>query len=230
MIAGCVFAYSKLSEIDSQNTIISEINAIYDIAENDDIQYYSQVDKSKLFEIISRRVVKGKYANVESAVKDYYSNLYTDIFSAVDFGKDNKYQNLLTSENIKNDGPDFTKSKEYIAQFKEVIASAETNYNNDMTDESIMSYAEKYNLSAGRLDFYKQIMIPDTAYDAASSQYLISLNSFDKDLDTYNEALSYLSENKDSWEMDGNTLLFNSQSDLDEYNKIIAPLNLTEEN
>ncbi|MCD7872958.1 MAG: hypothetical protein LUG21_06670 [Clostridiales bacterium] len=225
-----MFAYSKLSEIDSQNTIISEINAIYDIAENDDIQYYSQVDKSKLFEIISRRVVKGKYANVESAVKDYYSNLYTDIFSAVDFGKDNKYQNLLTSENIKNDGPDFTKSKEYIAQFKEVIASAETNYNNDMTDESIMSYAEKYNLSAGRLDFYKQIMIPDTAYDAASSQYLISLNSFDKDLDTYNEALSYLSENKDSWEMDGNTLLFNSQSDLDEYNKIIAPLNLTEEN
>lgn len=200
--------------------INDEITAINQII---DVDYYENVDRDALYSHLNNRVAGGKYADVENASKEYIIDFHDDVFDTVDKINDDRLINALSAENLAADGPELTETKEYIAQLKAEVEAAKASCIEKSSAEAIASYAEKYGLKGETLDFYNEIMNISENTES-TSEYINSLDKIINNLNTVEAALNLLSENPDSWEVEGDTVYFSTQSLLDEYNAICAEI------
>lgn len=218
-VAVGLYSYNRVDNINKQNELIDEINAISDIA---DQEYYDDVDRDALYEHLNSRISSGKYGIVEDCAKKYLTNFFDDIFAAVDELNDEQLQNILTAENIAEDGPDFTETKALLANKKAAAENAKADYEQNLSQEAIDSYIKDAGLKDSYVEFYHSLLNYEETED--NNNYIKSIDEIIESITKLENAVNFLSENKDSWKLDGDNIMFYDQSLLNEYNQLCAEL------
>ena len=172
---------------------------------------------------------KKEYGIVEETAKTYlntYSNTLKDIQKILN---DDKIAEILTSENYKSDGPEFTESKEYITSMRERF-NEKMNTLIDMTSKEMMMQAiQDKNLEEKYINLYNELMLGDELtndLEEAAKSLQESNELINKVLDTQENVINMLSKNKGKWEInDEGQIEFDTKALVDEYNRYLDELN-----
>lgn len=130
----------------------------------------------------------------------------------------------MTVENYKEDGKDFTESKEYITNTRTTLEECKNKYTEFLTEEKAMSYINDKGLDSYYTDLYKNEFIGDMSSAAQDTTVQDSIDEVITILNTSEEVLNLLSENQNSWEIDGENISFNNESLSNEYDSLINSL------
>ena len=123
----------------------------------------------------------------------------------------------LTVENYILDGPDFTKTKEYLTSTIQKLEEYKSEYKEFLTQEKAMEYIEN-DLDKHYIEFYKDEMIGEIEEDTTvenSMDEVINLLKYSEDV------IDFLVENKGKWQIEGENIVFENQEHSDEYTKLI---------
>lgn len=164
---------------------------------------------------------KGKYADVEKAIKDYvveYQGVATSIAAQY---QNEKLTNILSADNYKNDGPEFTKSKELIADVKKQGEDAKTKLADMVTDEFKDKRADELGLSGKYKDLFKNTIQLDSELKDVNS----TIDNINNYLSKIEDVFNFLKENKANWEVKNNRVEFKSMSQVTKYNSLITMVN-----
>lgn len=209
-----VIGYIVVSDLGQENKLKSELSELNDLVNSETI------DTDEVNDRLDRIVTKGDYAKVEDAFKTYLRNSFDNIIDIVNILNDEKMVTLLTAENYQTDGKDFIESKNYIVITKEKLENCKEKYSEYMTKEKAMSYIENKGLDSYYVDLYEDEFIGDMN----SIEDTTVEDSIDEIIDLLNiseKVLNLLSNNKDSWTIEGENIVFSNDSVGNQYDELI---------
>lgn len=209
------FVFTDMMQEDKLKTELSELNDLVN-AEN--------INMDAVNEKLNRRITTGDYEKVEDAYKSYLRDNFDNSIQIANILNDEKITTLLTVENYESDGKDFTESKEYITNTRETLEECKAKYTEFLTEEKAMSYINDKGLDSYYTDLYKNEFIGDMSTAAQDTTVQTSIDEVITILNTSEEVLNLLSENQDSWEIDGENISFNSESLSNQYDELINSL------
>ncbi len=170
---------------------------------------------------------KGDYAVVEKTIKEYLNNYSINIKEAMNIMQDKKMAEILTVDNYKNDGPEFTNSKEYISKTKTDFNEKMNLLINMTSEEKMMQEIENKNLDSNFVELYRELMLGDKMEEDLK-QMVKSLEeastTINNILDTQEKVIDLLINNKGKWEVQGKQIQFSTQKLVNEYNDLIRDL------
>ena len=170
---------------------------------------------------------KGDYAVVEKTIKEYLNNYSINIKEAMNIMQDKKMAEILTVDNYKNDGPEFTNSKEYISKTKTDFNEKMNLLMNMTSEEKMMQEIENKNLDSNFVELYRELMLGDKMEEDLK-QMVKSLEeastTINNILDTQEKVIDLLINNKGKWEVQGKQIQFSTQKLVNEYNDLIRDL------
>lgn len=213
-----IITYMLITDLNQESKLKDELNYL------DSLVNVENIDLDKIDEILNRTVTKDDYQVVEKAYKSYLSDSFDNIVTITNIINDEKLTNALTVENYQEDGPDFVVSKEYLETSKEVLINSKTNYYSLLSEEKAMSYIDAEGLDSYYIDLYKDELLGDIETESADQTIANSIDDIINIIDISLEALNFLSENKESWIIQNNQIVFDNQDLTDEYNRIIDKL------
>lgn len=209
------FVFTDMMQEDKLKTELSELNDLVN-AEN--------IDMDAINEKLDRRITTGDYEKVEDAYKSYLRDNFDNSIQIANILNDEKITTLLTVENYESDGKDFTESKEYITNTRETLEECKAKYTEFLTEEKAMSYINDKGLDSYYTDLYKNEFIGDMSSASQDTTVQNSIDEVITILNTSEEVLNLLSENQNSWEIEGEKIVFNSESLSNEYDELINSL------
>ena len=209
------FVFTDMMQEDKLKTELSELNDLVN-AEN--------INMDAVNEKLNRRITTGDYEKVEDAYKSYLRDNFDNSIQIANILNDEKITTLLTVENYESDGKDFTGSKEYITNTRETLEECKAKYTEFLTEEKAMSYINDKGLDSYYTDLYKNEFIGDMSSASQDTTVQDSIDEVIGILNTSEEVLNLLSENQDSWEIDGENISFNSESLSNQYDELINSL------
>ncbi len=173
---------------------------------------------------------KGSYAIVEQTLKEYLNETLETSKKAPEIIKSEDIENLMSFENIKNDGPEFTQTKAKIAEMRKAGEEYIEQLLSLCDTERFLTVIEDKGVS----DYYKEVYrklavdeetekeLNETREKGEKAKKQITA-SFD-----YIESLfNFLSEHKSDWTIMGSQIMFYNQSVLNQYQELV--LNVPEE-
>ena len=209
------FVFTDMMQEDKLKTELSELNDLVN-AEN--------INMDAVNEKLNRRITTGDYEKVEDAYKSYLRDNFDNSIQIANILNDEKITTLLTVENYESDGKDFTESKEYITNTKETLEECKAKYIEFLTEEKAMSYINDKGLDSYYTDLYKNEFIGDMSSASQDTTVQDSIDEVIAILNTSEEVLNLLSENQDSWKIDGENISFNSPNLSNQYDELINSL------
>lgn len=209
------FVFTDMMQEDKLKTELSELNDLVN-AEN--------INMDAVNEKLNRRITTGDYEKVEDAYKSYLRDNFDNSIQIANILNDEKITTLLTVENYESDGKDFTESKEYITNTRETLEECKAKYTEFLTEEKAMSYINDKGLDSYYTDLYKNEFIGDMSSASQDTTVQASIDEVIGILNTTEEVLNLLSENQDSWKIDGENISFNSESLSNQYDELINSL------
>ena len=215
-----VFAFMLTTDLKQEEKLEDELNSLYTLLNNYPLDYEA-LDKQ-----MSTIITKDDYAKVEKAAKDY-SKDFVNYMNQFDTLLNNEtIVNALSVETIKEDGPDFTKTKNTLSESKTSLDTILTNFSNYLTEEVAMSYVKDMELDDYYIDFYKRYTLGDnlSEMESARDEILKNLNNLKSLIENEEEGINFLAKNKGTWEIEDDQLLFSSESLSNQYNDIIAKI------
>lgn len=169
----------------------------------------------------------GEYAKVEKAIKTYLNDYAVEVQKLISISKEDKITNLLSIQNYKEDGPEFTETLAYIEETTKKLDESSEKAIKLMEKDEMFNYIENYDLSNKYKELYKTLMLDEeTEKDLKEAQTELQ-NSVDKlknNLQVATEILNFLKENKSSWQIQNNLVMFNNQTLLKQYNEYTRKL------
>ena len=208
LLAVAVFVYFIISDIKQEEKLQTEINDITTLMSKENIDY-TEIDKR-----LNRTVTKGDCAKTEEAAKEYLKDVISEIKTITNILEDDQLTNILTASNYKADGPNFTKSMAYVASTKTSLIEAAKKYNELLTD------AKK--VDSHYVDLYKNDLIGTVNKEEANINKEIT--QITDILNVYEEVLKFLVKNKSSWTIENEQIVFNTDEQVNEYNKLISKI------
>lgn len=170
----------------------------------------------------------GDYAVVEKAVKSYLKEFSDVLKSTMGVMQDEKIAQLLSGENIKNDGPEFVQTKEYINNAKAKFNENVTKLISMCDEETMMENIRKENLDSKFEELYKNLMFDEDVkkdLKASQSQMETASKQVNNVFDTQLEIVDFLNKNKGKWEVNSsNQVVFSTQSLVNQYNALVRKL------
>ncbi len=218
VIALVVMGYFVFSDMMQEDKLKTELSEIYQLTSAETI------DMDAINERLNRTITKGDYAVVEESFKSYLKDNFDNSIEIANILNDEKITSLLTVENYKEDGKDFTESKSYITATRTTLENCKEKYTEFLTEEKAMSYINDKGLDSYYTDLYKEEFVGDMETSESDGIVESSIDEVISILNTSEEILNLLSENKDSWEIDGEIIVFSSESLSDEYNELVDAL------
>ena len=161
---------------------------------------------------------------MEEGFKSYLKENFDNSIEIANILNDEEMTTLLTVENYQNDGKDFTKSKEYITNTKATLEDCKNKYTEFLTEEKVMSYINDKGLDSYYIDLYKNEIVGDMSLASQDTTVQDSIDEVIEILNTSEEVLNLLSENQESWEIDGENIVFDSENLSNQYNELINSL------
>lgn len=171
---------------------------------------------------------KGDYAVIEQTIKEYMNTYSVYCKELANILEDEQMAKILTADNYKNDGPEFTNSKEYITKTR-IDFNEKINLLINMTNEETMKSAilDK-NLNEDMIKLYNELMLGDEikvdlqeTIDALQESN-VTVNNI---LDVQENVINMLIENEGKWQINNDDEIeFESQKLVDQYNEYINSL------
>ena len=206
IIIGCILSVDKYSEITCKEEVHRIANL--ELTENN----FDTNTKSLL-----------GYSKIEEALKIYLKTYSHDIDVINKVSSDETLKNILSIDNITKDGKEFKTSlpyledsiKKYTNSIDELITMSDEKYFNN--------FIKDYTDSEKCISLYQQLVkeekISDKFYkiDELNNNKNMILNNLNLSV----EALTYLKNNQDGWNIEDGIIKFNSYELLDGYNAII---------
>ena len=209
------FVFTDMQQEEKLKTELTELSELSN-AQN--------IDIDEINNRLDRIVTKGDYSIVEEAFKTYLRENFDNSIKIANILNDEKITSLLTVENYKEDGKDFIKSKDYITTTKTTLEDCKNKYTEFLTEEKAMSYINDKGLDSYYTDLYKEEFVGDMSSASQDTTVQDSIDEIIKLLNTSEKVLNLLSENQNSWELDGENIVFDNQNLSNQYDELINSL------
>ena len=169
----------------------------------------------------------GSYAVVEETFKNYMNEIVTDTQALVDALDQEKIMNLVSIDNMKEDGPDFINSKEEITTMRDAISNYVAKMESLANEETLLSRIDDKDIGEYYKELYRQL--------ATDEESGVSLKDAIDDLKTNEEEavqalndlesiFNFLSDNKAEWQIEGEQIVFTTESSYEEYTNLMESL------
>lgn len=177
------------------------------------------------FKEISRRlnttVTTGDYQKIEKAAKKYFTDILDDLIDLVTVLNDERITNILTVDNYVNDGKEFLTTRKYIKDTKEKLITGRDSYYELFTEEKVMTYLDGLTIDDYYRDFYRNEIIGDIENEKNDKTVEKAINQIIDMLDDSEKIINFLVENKNAWEIEGDTIVFDTNELVDQYNNLL---------
>ncbi len=215
VIAIAVIGYFVFSDMMQEDKLKAELSELNQLVNAEDI------DMDAINDRLDRIVTNGDYAVVEDAFKSYLKDNFENSIEISNILNDEKITTLLTVENYESDGKDFTESKEYITNTRATLEDCKNKYTEFLTEDKAMSYINDKGLDSYYTDLYKDEFIGDMDLASLDTTVQDSIDEVISMLNTSEKVLNLLSENQDDWQIQGENIVFNSDSLSNEYDELV---------
>ena len=183
------------------------------------------IDLDQIDQRIRELKTTGDYGVLEKAMKDYLADVVNVSVDIANILNDERIVNALTPENYQEDGPDFVQTKQFLEEAKTNLEQYKSEVLQLLTNEGAMSYIENKNLDDYYIDLYKEIALSeDTALEEDNAEIEASLEEATRILDIESQVINFLSENQNSWEVEGDTIVFNNETLQNQYNDLVGQI------
>ncbi len=185
----------------------------------------SNYTDQKLTEILERSVVKkGDYNEVETSIKNYYKDLANDLSNLQFLLSEDNFVNYLSADNLKEDQPNFIKSKANLVNSASQIEEVYQNINTRTTDINTKRYyiADKQ-VKTYYKDFYLSL-IEDNITEEFTKRIKAEKNNGIEKTKTYNQVLDFLIANEGHWNLNQDIIVFDETTLYEEYLNITKSL------
>ena len=130
------------------------------------------------------------------------------------------YAKVENADNYKTDGKEFIESKKYISTTRQKLEECKEKYSEYMTKEKAMSYIEDKGLDSYYVDLYEQEFVGDMD-SIKDTTVEDSIDDIIEILNTSEKVLNLLSENPNSWTIEGENIVFSNDNLSNQYNELI---------
>ena len=209
-----IIAFFVVSDIQQEKKFNDEMLALENMMNTDELDFEAIYEKTDLI------VTKGDYGIIEKAIKSYIKDTALVAEKIIDAMNSEEFGTIISIENFEEDGKEFTESKEFIKTTRENLEQYKEEYGNQFDEEKIMSYINDKNLDEYYIDLYKNEVLTVSQEDNQTVQD--SIDQVIDLLDKMEDAIDYLIENKDDWNVIDGSLMFLDQDKLDEYQDILS--------
>ncbi len=201
--------------------LIAEVNKLSEIQ-------MTNADGTLVEEPIDMEIkTTGSYAVVEETFKNYMNEIVTDTQALVDALDQEKIMNLVSIDNMKEDGPDFINSKEEITTMRDAISNYVAKMESLANEETLLSRIDDKDIGEYYKELYRQL--------ATDEESGVSLKDAIDDLKTNEEEavqalndlesiFNFLSDNKAEWQIEGEQIVFTTESSYEEYTNLMESL------
>ena len=169
----------------------------------------------------------GSYAVVEETFKNYMNEIVADTQALVDTLDQEKIMNLVSIDNMKEDGPDFTKSKEEITTMRDAISNYVTKMEPLANEEILLSRIDDKDVGEYYKELYRQLAT-DEESGASLKDAIDELKTNEEDaaqaLNDLESIMNFLSKHKDEWQIEGEQIVFTTESSYEEYSNLMESL------
>lgn len=218
-----LISYIVIQDLKIEYALKNELNELTTLVnEKDSLENIDKI-KNKLTNYIS----KNEYLIVEKAYKDYLLDVLEDTEIVYQITNDEKMINILTIQNIQNDGKDFTNTNNYLTTTKQTLNTTIPHLISLFEIDTINSYIEDKELDSYYIEFFKTVSYNENTKDEfkeTKENLQESLDTFNDLLDVYQEVINFLITNKDHYEIKDNLIYFDNQNLTDTYNQLTAKL------
>ena len=211
-----VIAFFVISDLQQEAKFNDEMLALEEIMNADELDFDAIYAKTDVI------VTKGDYGVVEEAIKNYIKDTSSIAEKIIDTMNSEEFGTILTIENFEKDGKEFTESKEFITTTRETLEQCKEEYEQQFSEEKMMSYINDKGLDEYYVELYKNEIATVSEEDNQTVQD--SIDQVIDLLDKVEDAIDYLIENEDDWNIINGSLMFLDQDKLDEYQEILSKI------
>lgn len=216
-----MFAFMVMNDLKQEENLDNELNALFDSIDNFPLNY-DEIDAK-----LNQTVTTGSYYELEKSVKTYVADVVSSFKELDNLLNEDAIANVLSASNLKEDGPNFTKTNQYLKESKETLAKVSSDIDNYFTEEKAMTYIEGKQFDNYSVELYKKYTInsEDSSLEQDRKEIADTLNQLKTLFNKQQEIIDFLTKNKRSWKIENNSLVFYSQSLSNQYNKLVEELN-----
>lgn len=211
-----VIVFFVISDLQQEAKFNDEMLALEEIMNADELDFDAIYAKTDVI------VTKGDYGVVEEAIKNYIKDTSSIAEKIIDTMNSEEFGTILTIENFEKDGKEFTESKEFITTTRETLEQCKEEYEQQFSEEKMMSYINDKGLDEYYVELYKNEIATVSEEDNQTVQE--SIDQVIELLDKVEDAIDYLIENEDDWNIINGSLMFLDQDKLDEYQEILSKI------
>lgn len=213
-----IIGYFVVVDLNQESKLQNELTELSNLVNEENI------DIDKINKKLNTITTTGDYAIVEKAYKNYLSDNFNNIIEMANLLNDEKITASLTVDNYKEDGKDFKNTKAYLKETIQNLEECKNKYYEFLTEEKAMSYINNKNLDSYYIDFYKNEIMGDIESERNDTTVEDSLNDVMSLLQNSEKVINFLSDNKDSWNIEGENIVFNSDDLTSKYEELINNL------
>lgn len=189
-----------------------------------EMEYLSKLDITK-DRYNKKTVTRGKYAVVEKAIKKYLDDYHLELQEVLKLINDKELTTILSYDNYSTDGPEFTKSLEYLKTSKETFNKKVDDLINKFGDEEIKNNIYKSTKEEYYVNLYDKLMLSSNMrsnYNSTIELLKSTKSRMNNVYDTSIEVLNFLVLYKDDWVVEDGEIKFKTQDLYNYYNELIS--------
>ncbi len=189
-----------------------------------EMEYLSKLDITK-DRYNKKTVTRGKYAVVEKSIKKYLDDYHLELQEVLKLINDKELTTILSYDNYSTDGPEFTKSLEYLKTSKETFNKKVDDLINKFGDEEIKNSIYKSTKEEYYVNLYDKLMLSSNMrsnYNSTIELLKSTKSRMNNVYDTSIEVLNFLVLYKDDWVVEDGEIKFKTQDLYNYYNELIS--------
>lgn len=189
-----------------------------------EMEYLSKLDITK-DRYNKKTVTRGKYAVVEKSIKKYLDDYHLELQEVLKLINDKELTTILSFDNYSTDGPEFTKSLEYLNLSKETFNKKVDDLINKFGDEEIKNNIYKSTKEEYYVNLYDNLMFSSNMrsnYNSTMELLKSTKSRMNNVYDTSIEVLNFLVLYKDDWVVEDGEIKFKTQDLYNYYNELIS--------
>lgn len=202
-------------DLKQESNLKKELNEISEMVSDPD------GDFKEISKRLNTTVTTGDYQKIEKAAKKYFTDILDDLIDLVTVLNDERITNILTVDNYVNDGKEFLTTRKYIKDTKEKLITGRDSYYELFTEEKVMTYLDGLTIDDYYRDFYRNEIIGDIENEKNDKTVEKAINQIIDMLDDSEKIINFLVENKNAWEVEGDTIVFDTNELVDQYNNLL---------
>ena len=166
----------------------------------------------------------GKYKVVEEAIKEYLDDYAVGLQEVSKVLSDSTLTKVLSYDNYASDGPEFTKSREYLNTTKEKFDKTIDELISKSDKETIANFIYDKTDDPELIKLYQELMLDDSILEELNSNKELLINTKVKVqniIDTSLEVLNFLNTYSDSWVAEEGEIKFQNKELYNYYTNLI---------